>query len=713
MYLRDVDFKSNYDSGEDDILNDFYIKALDTAVKYDRIAGFFSSTSLAIASRGLKGFLDNDGTMRLLISPKLSKEDIEVLNKVTASEEEYIASIMMNELKDMEDLMKSSHFTALGWLLAKGILEIKVVVVLNKDGKPMSEEEIEKKGLFHIKVGIIEDAAGDIITFSGSVNESANGWKRNIEEFKVFKDWVKGQDEYCRSDIKKFESYWKQSMDYAKVYDIPNAIKEKILEVTKTEVCSRTELNKMIEEIEKIEKAEEKTNNPFGLFFYQKDAMSLWLENDKKIIFEMATGTGKTRTAIACVSEVLCHKHKLFIIVVTPQATLSLQWKKEMDNLGVKADKSIIADGTNTKWRDQLVDGLLSISLSMIDTVCVYTTYDTFQSKDFISIVQENADCCDNFLIADEAHSVGSDNRSKGLLDIYNFRLGLSATPERWFDEVGTKRISDYFGGKKFVFTINDALHTINPLTGKTYLTPYKYRPIFITLNENELEDYDRLTKRIIRNSNNGDDIDSKALELLIYKRADIHKSAEGKYEALSELIDELGHEIQDLLLFASPKQIDHVRDILTSKGISTHKYTKDVGTRQLSRFGGVSEREYVISQFKNGNLHSLIAIKCLDEGIDIPSAQTGILMSNSTNPREYIQRIGRIIRRFEGKDEAYLYDFIVVPSYDALPDNLAKIEKKVFEKEMIRVIEIAKNAKNSTSVMKKLYDVMEGNNGN
>lgn len=705
MRLRDINMKSNYDSGEDDILNEFYIKALESAVEYDRIAGFFSSTSLAIASRGLKGFLNNEGKMRLLVSPRLSEEDIEVLNKIDSNDDEYISSVMMNELEDMEDLMKSSHFTALGWLLANDILEMKVVVVLNKNGKPMSEEEIEKKGLFHIKVGIIKDFKGDTITFSGSVNESANGWKRNIEEFKVFKDWIQGQDEYCQSDIKKFQSYWSQSVEHVKVYDIPNAIKDRILQVTKTESCSKSELKKMIKEIEDDKK---KKQNPLSLFFYQQEALDKWIKNDNRLILEMATGTGKTRTAIACIHNILQERKKLLVVVVTPQGTLSLQWKKEMEKLGITADVNIVADKDNKRWRDQFVDGLLSISLALVDTVFVYTTYDTYKNKDFIEIIMKNADCCDNFLIADEVHSAGSDKRSKGLVEEYNIRLGLSATPERWFDNDGTKRISDYFGGEKYVFSINDALHTINPLTGKTYLTPYKYIPIFVSLNEDELEEYERLTKMIVRNSGSSDNINKEMLDSLMSKRAEIHKSAESKYEAFSNLIDELGSDINDLLVFASYVQIDQAREILTSKGISTHKYTQSVDTKQLNKYGGDSEREYLIKQFKSGSLQSLLAIKCLDEGIDIPSAQTGILMFNSTNPREYIQRIGRIIRRFEGKEESRLFDFIVVPSYDALPEKLVKIEKLILKKEMIRVMEIAKNAINSTSVMKQLYDVME-----
>ena len=191
-------------------------------------------------------------------------------------------------------------------------------------------------------------------------------------------------------------------------------------------------------------------------------------------------------------------------------------------------------------------------------------------------------------------------------------------------------------------------------------------------------------------------------LERLMEKRANIIKNAEAKYDELERILDDLEAKgrIENLIIFVSPQQILQVLDILNNRGIISHKLTEKEGTKAEKRYNNKSEREAIIAKFKAGVYQALIAIKCMDEGIDIPTADLGILMASSTNPREYVQRIGRIIRQAPDKKFANLYD-ICVDTIADLDDDSIVLERKIKAKEQIRLKEIAENAINSIDALK------------
>lgn len=706
MGLKELDLKVSYESGTDDLLNNFYIKVLEQAVEYNRISGFFSSTSLAVSARGVKGLVDNGGKMRLIMSPRLSEEDISAITNATTSPEKVLESNLLKEIDSIEDLITNDHVAALGWLIAHEILEIKIAVVYDDKGNLLDYEEAEEKGLFHIKVGIIEDKKGDMISFSGSINETASGWMHNVEEFKVFKMWQGEQQDYCKSDMEKFNSYWDTTgKNNIKIYDMPDAVKKSLLKRAPRD----------INDIKCWKQTKKKNDNKksnliegLSLFDYQLEAIQMWWNNGKRLICEMATGTGKTRTAIGCISKLLTVNKAIVIFVVCPQGTLGLQWKDDIDKLKIRLDDFVVADSTIPKWRMKLEDKLLDITLETSKNCIVYTTFDTFSSVDFIKIVTENKGKIKYMLIGDEVHGLGATVVSRGLLDIYEYRLGLSATPNRWFDELGTSKIMNYFGNKTFEFTIKDALITINPLTNKTYLTKYVYKPIFTVLSDEEIQRYSSLSKQIISQFNRAkNDSDAlKKLENMMFMRAAIHKSAVNKYGILEQILDIEDDNIHDMIIFVSDKQMQEVINIMSRRRIRVHKFTKDEGTKIMSIYSGRSERQYIIDKFKKGDFDALLAIKCLDEGIDIPSADKAILLASSTNPREYIQRIGRVIRRYPGKEEATIYDIIIKPEYSRMSPELIKMEKRIFDKELVRVFEIAENAENNADIAKLIFDV-------
>ena len=698
--------KNGYDSGiNDDILNDFYIPVLKESVSYKRIAGFFSSSSLSIAARGIAGLIDNGGTMKLIVSPRLSPEDISMMEKAINDPEEIIANVLLREFENIESMLRKKRVDALGWLMANGYLQIRVATVYDSKGKIMSEQAIEESGLFHIKVGVLEDKNGDIITFSGSVNETASAWLRNVEEFKVFKYWVEGQNKSAQIDIDKFEQYWEGHSQRVIISNLPEAVKNKLI------ACAPKEFEKLQEEIIQEEKEEKKLSKlTFIPFSYQLDALEVW-KKKHKAIFEMATGTGKTKTAEVCINDFFSSEKKSAVVfVICPQDTLAKQWLEDIKESGLNWENYVIADSSSANWKNKLEYALLDLSVERAgkkDRLFVYATFDTYCSDDFIYLVTKYKMKSKYFIIGDEAHGLGSPQRSKGFLDLYDYRLGLSATPDRWFDEYGTKMVTNFFGEDRFQFTLKQALNTINPLTGKPYLTQYEYIPRFVTLTEEELQKYINLSKSIVRNLNlaKNDSLIAEKVEQLMFLRADIHKSAQNKFIAFTGILDELGEDIKNVLIFVSPGQIDEVLNILNKRHIKAHRFTSEEGKSPEKRFGGISEREHLIQAFKNGDYQALVAIKCLDEGIDIPQAEIGIILASSTNPREYIQRIGRIIRYNTGKDKAVLYDVIVEPSFNGVNIDLEKIERKIFRKEMDRINELSDNAINRLDVIDSVYE--------
>ena len=691
--FRDIDIAYSYETGRDDPVNEFYVPLLAEAVTYDRIAGFFTSASLAIAARGIAGLIRNNGTMRIIACPRLDKEDAAVIKKVIKNPDEYISKRLLKDLENIEDDFHHDHLRALGWMLANGYLKIKIALVKQKDA-----ETIDYKSLFHQKIGILKDKDGNRLSFSGSINETASGWLTNIEEFKVFKSWELGQDSYLDADVKRFEELWNGLRPNIAIKTLPKAICEKLI-IIGTEFSQEHFIAKQYIRTRKEKTVEEK----LSLFSYQKDAFIKWKENNFLLLFEMATGTGKTRTAIACTNYFLELVPKGLIIVSCPQNTLSMQWKNEIDKLGLKVNAVIIADGVH-KWREALKKVLKLIALGFCNHAIVYTTHTTASCDDFVNTVRENISNTPVCFVGDEAHGLGAFRAKNALLNEYSYRIGLSATPTRWFDDYGSKTLMDYFGNDSFKFTIAQALTTINPLTNKPFLVEYEYNPVFVSLTDEELEKYQGLTSRIKKMaafSKNSDEYQSR-FEKLLFERANIEKNAELKHEALIEILQR--KPVNNTLIFVSDAQIDEVMRILQRMNIMAHRFTQEQGTAPEQKYGGLSERQYLINKFKDGTYQALVAIKCLDEGIDIPAAHTAIIMASSTNPREYTQRVGRVIRQTKGKDRAYLYDFILEPDFERLKDPaLIEFEKQIFEKELIRVKDMSMNSINNADVLMKI----------
>lgn len=672
MGLRDINIEKCYEttSKKTSLIDEFYIPVLSQSNLYLRIAGFFSSTSLVIVSKGLEALYHNCGKMKILISPELSEQDYSVLKNT--GNVEMLDSIFGDF--DIEKHASNDHLKLFAWMLSKGMIEIKIVVDKNS-----------RNSLFHQKVGIFFDG-NDAVSFSGSVNETAQAWLNNIEEFKTFKSWEKDQSEYLDHDIKKFNEYWENNRsDLAEVYDVPSSIIKRIINIKPKDI---NELNL----VSSYKKAKTNEDNKLELFEHQKRAVNKWKNNGKKLLFEMATGTGKTRTAIGCILEHMKEDSKTVYIVSTPQNTLCRQWQDDIKKLGIVFDINKIIDGSNSSWKKDFEMTLLNINLGIYNNAILFTSHDLTCKSYFIDIIKRSKGNVEIMFICDEVHAMGAENFQKGLIEDYEYRIGLSATPDRMFDESGTELIKKYFGNDSFEFTIEEALKTINPLTKKPFLNEFCYIPKFVQLTSSEYKEYSRLNKRIAVVLNQ-EIVEEEELKNLRIKRSKIVKRAENKLEMFQVVIDELQREtrITDCITFVDEEHLDDVLSICTKNRISKAKITQQESTTKVVNYNGDTERQNLIKSFSNKNIQMLIGIKCLDEGIDIPDARIAILMASSINPREYVQRIGRVIRYAPNKKTSIIYDMIVFGDNEQLNTKEAKRAKY-----------IAENAKNYGEVIRE-----------
>ena len=683
--FQELGFKEHYDSQKDNLLNDFYIPALANSKKYRRVVGYFNSKSLASVALGLKDFILNNGKMDLLCGVDLNPSDVNMVKFASEHPEEILTSGFLKELDSIEDEIVNNHIKVLGWMIANNLLRIRVAVKVNGDGVPVTNGE----GILHYKIGLMYDYQDNLISFSGSVNETSAAWEKNLEEFHLFREWESGDLIHLKYNLDTFTDLWNSKSDSYKIFNIPEAVEQKLID------DAPKNFSDLIFEPFPSSKGNGEIKQKIDLYDYQKEARDLWFENEKQGIFVMATGTGKTFTALGCLDKLLLENSNIVTVITAPTKHLLPQWENSINKIGLEVDKIIFATG-DTKWRFILENNLLDLRLGTINNLIVLTTHDTLASENFINCLTTNKRC-NYFLIGDEMHGLGSPYRSHGLIkELYDYKLGLSATPTRYSDEE-SDFLFDFFGNELYEISLRQAIYEMyNPVTKQSYLTPYYYHPYFLSLTDDELKRYKEITLKLFKYQ---DEKYTREKANLLFRRAEIIKDAFNKFEVFEDILDDID-DYSGLIVYCSHDQISKVLEILSKHNIIAHKFTMDEGTKPLDEFGGLSEREIILEDFAKGNYQALVAMHCLDEGVDVPAASKAIFMCSSNSSREFIQRIGRVIRRHPGKTHAEIYDLIVKPLGNRMDESLQKIEKSIFEKEKERYKKIGYIAENYDDVI-------------
>lgn len=711
MSFLDLNLKPEYRSRLDDVVRDFYTPVLNQAVIYKRAVGFFSSSALSAISLGINGLIQNGGQIQIIASPRLSEEDIEAINEGLRRKDEVIKEALIRGLQEPKGKFEEMRLNLLCNLIAAGRLEIRIAF-MDSDGDI---------GLFHEKLGLMIDEEDNVIAFSGSMNESETAFKINYEAFDVFTSWSHDADRVL-SKQSAFTAMWNDYEPGIKVMSFPDISEEILRKYRRTDTIISA-----LEALDTPTDNEATTNIegphvPVGVHIrhYQKEAINNWKSQGYRGIFDMATGAGKTYTALAAVAHLYkAQNENLAVIIICPYQHLVEQWRGDVEAFGMKPIICYSAS-SQKNWRDRLKNSVTSFNLGIKKHFCMLCTNATFALDDVqvqISKLQGSI-----VIVVDEAHNFGAEKLSRSLLSHIPFRLALSATIDRHGDSEGTQKLYDYFGDKCVTYTLQEAIDS-------GMLTPYYYHPIMVTLNDAELQEYIDLTTKIRKNTHidpNGKVELSEYAKMLLIKRARIVAGAVNKLDALREEISDYTDKSHILVYCGATtlhdvdydenrpprdeaRQIDLVVDMLGNElGMRVSKFTSEEKN---------DERERIKVEFAEGkHLQALVAIRCLDEGVNIPNISTAFILASSTNPKEYVQRRGRVLRNSPGKRFAHIYDFITLPlplnCVDQYEDELIDSVRSLAKREITRMIDFASIAENPfesdqlISEIRQAYDI-------
>lgn len=717
MNFRDLEILPEYRSPRDNIVQKFYLPVLEHSVSYKRSVGFFSSSALIEISKGICALAKNGGKIELVASPKLSAEDLEAISKGYELRDAVIEQALLRSLDESENVpFAAERLNLLANLIERGILDIKIGFVENEN--PV--------GIYHEKLGYFEDAEGNRIAFSGSMNESGTAMNSNYETTDVYCSWNAGENSRVQTKVEAFARIWNDNELNLKVKSFPKVSKAILEKYKRSGPDFEIDAKEFGEKaVENAKQRMVKCPDWLKLHPYQSEAIENWERNGFVGIYDMATGTGKTLTALASLERIYDRLDgNLCAIILCPYIHLVLQWIEDIEKFGMKP---IVAFGSSPQkdWKKRLENSVRKRNFSEGEKgfFCLVSSIATFKREfvqNEISKIRKPI-----LLIADEAHNLGS-SASLKYLDTKKFiyRLGLSATLERHFDEEGTQGLFDFFGNKCIEYGLKEAID-------EGYLTPYKYYPVVTTLNLAEKEKYLDLTKSI-RQEVRCDELGNKALsekgKMLCIERARIIAGANSKTEALLQKISAYA-EKSNILIYCGATKFDEDVENLDEDEISIRqidgivkKLYEKYGMR-ISKFiaeKNPEERENIIEAFKEKRIQAIAAIKCLDEGVNIPSIQTAFILASSTNPKEYIQRRGRVLRLSEGKRFAEIYDFICLPSDILTLRNKSSDELDGFtsliSKEILRIREFSKLSMNPEDgekiafQLEQIFNVSENN---
>ena len=668
MSLKDLQILSTY-VPEEDPVNTFYGPSLSRAKYYIRAAGYFRSTLLELIPEYLHSFVVNGGKIQLICSPDLTENDVQTIFESTNKRNQLINFEVDQLLNDLKTKNSDKIFAS---LIKFDVLEIKFV--------------FKKRGIFHQKWGVLTDDLKDKVYFSGSVNETYAAWSNEInsENLETRCSWKSEDDlEVILKKEKYFLDIWENKTPGISAESMSLEVKEKI------ELRGYPQQEEFVKELANIDKIRSENNNinhnpsnSISLLSkarkHQKEAIEYWKNNNFKAMFKHATGSGKTFTGILTLEEFF--KYYNLAIVMVPSLLLQKQWQEEI-RTNLPNIKIILAGGGETQWVNLTSTHFSLTSYKFI----VISILNTAIKDKFLEIF---CNVKNTFILVDEVHSIGAPSFTK-ILESFsssNFRLGISATPER-YDE-GFSKIEEYFGK-----TVESCIYNIKDGIADGYLSEYQYYNNIVNLTEDELSKWQSLTRQIItlRNKKNKDFEDFKKIENLIFLRSSIAQNAQNKIPQAVDIIRKNYVSIKQdrFLVFCSGiEQLDILGERLAEHNIEFLKY--------YSALEEDVKKETLKSFYNNGGI--ILSIKCLDEGVDIPKASKALILASSQNSRQFIQRRGRVLRISEGKLNADIFDILI---------NIDKDKPNAyFEKELLRAITFSIDANNCKKNLRKLEKI-------
>lgn len=701
--LRDLPLKAVYRTDADNILEDFYIPALSQAVTYDRAVGYFSAGMISYAAQGLTAFVENQGKMRLIVGGELAEEDARAIS------DGYDTRVLLDKLGDLisktfdsvSDGLFSRRLEALSFLIASGRLDVKIA--------------LKRRGMYHEKIGILRDRVGDGVVFQGSANETANALVQdfNFESVNVFPTWKAELTDHFEPYVKGFEKLWSNEVANTLVLDFPDAAREKLVKIAAQVRFPTPEIEidlwRKYSGIEPSGESDERPSvpitfggAPFKIMDHQRRALTKWKSAGLTGIMALATGAGKTVTSIYGAVKIFETTGRLFVVVAAPYQNLADQWVATLRDFNITA---LQCYAKSDDWADELSRTVMLFETHAIDFACVVVVNRTLQSERFQQMLKQIPGR-ELLWIGDECHHHSSVAMRAALPEEAQMRLGLSATPEHYLDDAATDRLVSYYGGIVDTYGLAEAL-------SDGVLTPYDYHVVLVELTDDEAEDYRVISEQISRamaqsGGASAESTGDERVKMLLMKRARLLGAAANKMPALRAQLTGVAPETMTLFYCGDGQTEDEdsglpMRQVeLLSKELHRMGWSNAHFTSRESR----AERIAILDQFRLGLVDALVAIRCLDEGIDVPGCRTAYFLASGRNPKQFIQRRGRILRRAPGKSAACIYDFVV-----RIPASIAegsKIERQLLVNEIKRVAEFARLARNSAAAIRTLSPLLE-----
>ena len=714
--LKEVDWPEDraYRSGSENEPMQLYLDCLCNSKSFDLLLGYFSSAAINVLSLGFAAFLYSGGTARIVVNNILSEADRDAIK---AGREGNIGETEI-DLTDIKKLRRTldeygkHFFECLAWLIANN--RIQIVIIRPKNGL----------GISHYKSGVFYDGV-DYVGFKASCNFTAFGLLENLEELDSFLSWENGRsNKWIGSQNRYFEKIFSGKADfveYLEVADITVAIKKEFGNKTVNELIIqereltekkgrvlenkrlRKSFEKVITRIEEIVK-EPKFPYPQGPREYQLTAYNNWIENNFKGIFAMATGTGKTITSLNCaLEEFRKNPDKIYhALILVPTITLVEQWEKEVRSFNFQ---EVFKISSKVNWQNE-VTTLISTAKRIPVSFIIISTYASFVKPKFQTLIKDLPD--DTIFIADEGHNLASPTVASKIKNFkLNKRIGLSATPKRIYDPEGTAEMEVFFEDTEpytFSFSMERAIN-------EGVLCEYYYFPHIIKLTNDEMKEYVEISNQLAKlyRFGKGNPEKESIIERLLLKRKRIIHKAANKLEAAIHILKQKYLEKGNLkytFVYVPEGETFEIReeeDEVVEENIRLiNQYTREIARIDekilVNQFiSGMKDRDDILKQFQNGQIDVIASMKCLDEGVDIPRAETAIFCSSTGNPRQFIQRRGRILRKHPAKNHAVIHDLVVLPDYENQVEGSETfdLEKRMVRTELERVMYFASLSKN------------------
>lgn len=707
---------------------EFFTAGLKNSTQFDLQLGYFNSAALSVLSYSFASFISNGGKMRMAINQIVSENDKKAFEEGLSGNVKLDFPIDLTNLEELKDTLDEyglHFFKCLAYLIQEQRIELKII-------KPKNEI-----GIAHTKCGQFSDNEM-IVSFTGSANFTLSGFFNNKEEIVIslsssLDPIVQKRIERQRKDFNLLMNEEDEDVEYLDAKDLQEAISAHFGGI---DVAELLEVEKQLKAYKEINSGKNIASDDFitpleplfpykeGPRDYQKQAFENWKNNGQKGLFAMATGTGKTLTALNCLLEIYKRKGYYKAIILVPTITLVEQWERECRKFNFTQIYKVCSG--NPDWKDNINRLHFEEQHSNNDnfSYIIIITYASFPRKNVFPLINRFSKG-QVLLIADEAHNMGSSSILKRMKDItYLRRIGLSATPERQFDRIGNEKINKFFGvNNEYTFE-----YSMKKAIENGVLCKYMYFPHLVSLTEEEMTLYAEYSLKIAKYYNAEEGIfdfsDEILKSLLLARKRIIHK-AENKLSVFKEIInkrfEENGHLKYTLVYVPEGNNTDeYTADIFDNSealddDYETYhlidKYTKaisDLDKRITVKMftGNTNDRDVILNDFSEGKMQVLTSMKCLDEGIDVPRSELAIFCASTGNPRQFIQRRGRILRTHKDKEIAIIHDLVVIPKIEYGSPSF-RMEQSLLASELKRVKDFATLSENMSYAQLELLDVM------